>query len=957
MPSIPQYVVTTSWFVPTGAKQTELRCDYENYDRFSTDLRIIAGANGADQLLLRPPATPQEATLDMKLKAHIIMYLSQHLRKETAELSTASEVWKFLEDRYQNSLYLISSDLHSKWEELSRVGKGDETMEQFFTRVLQLRDKLRLIGTDYSDKSVGNKVVRVLAKNPIYFSALSTIYHDEDAQSDLQVLLKRLMTFDALIRATVVGEDAQQPAMGFGAVRSSSEGSTPAERKAGEAAGEAARRLSALNLAAAANCYSRTELRKMLRHKGKGNHGQQQGGGNHGQHNNDKRGPRCYECHEFGHLSYDCPKKKGNGKGRVQQATAWTAVIANGAAGKSDVSGSTHEFTVDSGASHHMVNDISMLDEVGMCDPIVHKVHYADGGEGEVSKMGTMSLLVTNPDGLTVPVVVQSVMYVPGLKVNLLSVSKMTKAGSTVRLYDDKAVIRCKSGTVVAPLSSDGVYKLEAVVCSSKYSSSIVHAASERKPWVQGMTSSLTQAGVTAPSSVHCGAARMQKEISLAVLWHRRMGHLGWDSCAHLPNVVSGVDVSPTAFREAAALHECDACEEGKLARNPFPPAERKASAPLEQLCCDVLDAGTDVTRPGGDRYIATVVDTFSGFAAVTVLKSKAQVKDALKSVIITLQRQANNKVKRLRFDRGGEYMSADLQNWCASRGILLEPTAPYSPQQNGRAERFNRVLLERSRCMLADAQLSTEHWKSAAMYAAQLRNRSPYAPTGRTPWEGMFGEKPDVSRFRVFGCKVHYQQPKSKRSSKWAPVGIPGIFLGFDGGGYSILDTVTNKLIVTRDVHFHECAPAPAPAAHDSESSHEGIVIAPSVVDVPAAVTPSSDTVRQPVAAAPVQQHTPVRLTTQRIAIQPLGPLPVTAPASVPAPAPLTVAPAPVTVAPAPVTAAPAPVPEARERPVRSNAGVPPVRWADESVGNTAMCFRICGVTCARSCRAADPH
>lgn len=82
-----------------------------------------------------------------------------------------------------------------------------------------------------------------------------------------------------------------------------------------------------------------------------------------------------------------------------------------------------------------------------------------------------------------------------------------------------------------------------------------------------------------------------------------------------------------------------------------------------------------------------------------------------------------------------------------------------YTPQQNGLAERINRTLVERARCML-----SKELWAEAIATAAYIVNRSPTkAIDCRTPFEMWSGKKLDISHIKIFGSEVMTQMPKEK--------------------------------------------------------------------------------------------------------------------------------------------------------------------------------------------------
>lgn len=115
-------------------------------------------------------------------------------------------------------------------------------------------------------------------------------------------------------------------------------------------------------------------------------------------------------------------------------------------------------------------------------------------------------------------------------------------------------------------------------------------------------------------------------------------------------------------------------------------------------------------------------------------------------------------------------------------RASLFERSAPYTPEQNGAAERLNRVLIEKVRAMLLDSGLPMKYWAEAVVAANFQRNRTPIQSLGKTPYEVFYGKKPDVSNMRVFGCAAYVQVPKDKRS-KLQPMAEKGVFIGYQIG------------------------------------------------------------------------------------------------------------------------------------------------------------------------------
>lgn len=125
-------------------------------------------------------------------------------------------------------------------------------------------------------------------------------------------------------------------------------------------------------------------------------------------------------------------------------------------------------------------------------------------------------------------------------------------------------------------------------------------------------------------------------------------------------------------------------------------------------------------------------------------------------------------------------------------------------PQQNGVAERMNRTLIEKARCMLSHAELSREFWAEAVHMAAHLVNRSPNKSIElKTPEELWSGTLADYSNLRIFGCPAYAYV----NHGKLEPRAKKCIFLGYTFGvkGYRLWDPSVSKFLTNRDVTFNE--------------------------------------------------------------------------------------------------------------------------------------------------------
>ena len=84
-----------------------------------------------------------------------------------------------------------------------------------------------------------------------------------------------------------------------------------------------------------------------------------------------------------------------------------------------------------------------------------------------------------------------------------------------------------------------------------------------------------------------------------------------------------------------------------------------------------------------------------------------------------------NKNPSVIRVDCGSEFLNQSLNSWCGEQGLDIQMTAPYSPSQNGIAERMNRTLVELAHAMIKGQDLPEFLWEYAIAHAAYLRNRS----------------------------------------------------------------------------------------------------------------------------------------------------------------------------------------------------------------------------------------
>ena len=94
----------------------------------------------------------------------------------------------------------------------------------------------------------------------------------------------------------------------------------------------------------------------------------------------------------------------------------------------------------------------------------------------------------------------------------------------------------------------------------------------------------------------------------------------------------------------------------------------------------------------------------------------------------------------------------------------MHEHSAPYAHEQNGAAERINRTIIEKARCLLFQCGLSTNYWPFAVEAAIYLYNRTWYSAIGKTPFKARFGKKPNVANIRLFGSIAYVKNNKPRK-------------------------------------------------------------------------------------------------------------------------------------------------------------------------------------------------
>ncbi|GKA72369.1 ribonuclease H-like domain-containing protein [Tanacetum coccineum] len=154
--------------------------------------------------------------------------------------------------------------------------------------------------------------------------------------------------------------------------------------------------------------------------------------------------------------------------------------------------------------------------------------------------------------------------------------------------------------------------------------------------------------------------------------------------------------------------------------------------------------------------YCLVVTDDFSRFSWVFFLATKDETSEILKTFITGIENLINLRVKVIRCDNETEFKNRVMNQFYEWKGIKREFSVARTPQQNGVAERKNRIIIEAAKTMLADSKLPTTFWAKAVNTTCYIQNRVlVIKPHNKTPYDLFLGRKLALSFIRPFGCHV----------------------------------------------------------------------------------------------------------------------------------------------------------------------------------------------------------
>ena len=416
---------------------------------------------------------------------------------------------------------------------------------------------------------------------------------------------------------------------------------------------------------------------------------------------------------------------------------------------------------LDSGASLHFTNDIR---DFVQYTPLKEEIIVTTAnGRTKASGVGTVILFCKAAHGRArASVRIAPVYYMPELTSRLLSMGEFLRDGLEVRGSSSCIALHKPDGRLF--LTFYPREKDDTIFCVK-----------------------------SADSAQALSANTLVSRVNYDTM-HRRLAHPSRDVLTHARDHTNGFP--QIIFPRDVPV--CRGCAEGKMPLRPFRPSAKRASRPFQIIHTDLKSFPIASYRK--NLYFAGFLDDCTSHAWLYFLKKKDATLPSTRQFLAYVENQYDAKVQQWMSDGGGEYKSDAFDGMLKERGIKILQSAPHTPQQNGRAERLMRTLMDKAEAMRIDAGLPDSWWEFAVQHAVHVYNRTPMKRLGwKTPYELLHGEAPDISHLRVFGCGAYVHIPPETRKNKLAPKSELMIYLGPAPGGHgNIFMRISTNVVYT---------------------------------------------------------------------------------------------------------------------------------------------------------------
>lgn len=450
----------------------------------------------------------------------------------------------------------------------------------------------------------------------------------------------------------------------------------------------------------------------------------------------------CNKCGQKGHWAKEClNRSKGYQERPPKSSVALMAINHN--------VDNDSPWYADSGASAHMCGDLSLFK---IYEGFDNPTSIMMGNESLLEAQGKGTIAFRSHVGNTVQCIdLVNVLFVPGIAANLLSIGAATRNGGRI-IFEDQ---QCK---IYSKVTGDTL-----AIGKKQNGSELFRMQIE-----------------PIKRAAYLMAAFLMKENRSLKQWHKALGHIGPSQVVKMVNKNSADGIKLSSDTGDDYAMECSDCPMGKGTHASHPSSTRQKATSVGEIVHTDLIGPISPVSLGGSKYILLFTDEFSNYRSSYMLKSKTETAQAIENYICTMESETGNKLKCLWSDCGSELINENIKTILNLERVTTKTSTPYTPQQNGTAERSNRTLIEMTRTMVNTSKLKLEVWAEAVNCATYVLNRVTSSRKGDvSPFEHWFRRKPNIAHLVEFGTQVQILVVPRKKGSKWLSKTTNAVIVG----------------------------------------------------------------------------------------------------------------------------------------------------------------------------------
>ncbi|GJW18460.1 putative RNA-directed DNA polymerase [Tanacetum coccineum] len=482
---------------------------------------------------------------------------------------------------------------------------------------------------------------------------------------------------------------------------------------------------------------------------------------------NPKKDQACHHCNVVGHWKRNCPlylEELRTNKNKMAEHGA----AASGNLFMIELFNLTHKlnsWVYDTGCGIHICNTLQGFRVKRKLSYGEQYLHVGNGAQAAVEAIRVFNLVL--PSGLVLSL--NNCHYAPSIIRGVVSFSCLLDLGFVHTVTSNGIFVSLNGIFYFSAISVNGVFEIDMNDNVSKYNNNSIFSINKKR----------------------------KLDLNSSYLWHCRLAHIGKTRMQKLQREGLLESINDDSY------DKCESCISGKMTKKPFNNNIERATDLLGLIHTDVCGPFRHVSRKGAS-YFLTFTDDFSRYGYVYLLKHKHEVFETFKVFKSEVELQLGKKIKALRSDRGGEYLSQEFKEYLGKNGIVQHLTSPYTPQQNGVSERRNRTLLDMVRSMFNLTTLPLSFWDYALESAVRILNMVPTKKVDKTPYEIWHGKVPNLSYLKVWGCEAYVKRDSADKLQQRS---VKCIFVGYpkETMGYYFYFPPENKVIVARYGDFLE--------------------------------------------------------------------------------------------------------------------------------------------------------